>query len=182
MFTRTTVVFGLALVLGAGVARAQSGQTTLGGSVARTAHFTSLVATHDDLAVRFRRLAQAAINSHSTTIERQALGRFIQSDIVPRLKVESVALYTAFDSIVGGGYAVPATLFDLDAIAFLVKEVDRTATGDRAEFAARVYALSAALESYFTKTQLLVLPVLEERLNAAGVNAVLARLEGRNTP
>jgi len=181
MFARHTLILGLALVFGAGNARAQAGQSTRGGSVARS--LTSLVATHDDLAVRFRRLASAAINAHSTATERAALGRFVRAEILSRLTVEASVLYPAFDSIIGGGYAVPATLFDLDGIWFLVKEIERTASAsDRIEFVSRAYALSTALETYFTKTQLLVLPVLEQRLNAAGLNAVVTRLEQPNTP
>jgi hypothetical protein len=182
MNTRHTLVIGLALVFAAGIARAQGGHSTKGGSiaVARTASLTDLVASHDDLSARFRRLASAATNPTSTAVERQAFGRFIRADILSRLATEVSVLYPAFDSLVAGGYAVPATLFDLDGISFLTKEVERTATGnDRVEFVSRAYALSVALESYFTKTELLVLPVLEERLDVARLNGVVNLLERR---
>jgi hypothetical protein len=182
MNTRHTLIIGLALVLTAGIARAQGGHSTKGGSIAvvRTPTLTALVASHDDLSARFRRLATAAINPTSTAVERQAFGRFVRSDVLSRLSTEVSVLYPTFDSLVGGGYAVPAVLFDVDGISFLTKEVERTASGsDRVEFVSRAYALSAALESYFTKTELLVLPVLEERLDLVRLNEVFNSVERR---
>jgi len=182
MNTRHTLVIGLALVVTAGIARAQGGHSTTGGSIAivRGPTLTALVASHDDLSARFRRLASAATNPTSTAVERQAFGRFIRSEVLSRLSTEVSVLYPAFDSVVGGGYAVPATLFDLDGISFLTKEVERTATGnDRVEFVSRAYALSTALETYFTKTELLVLPVLEERLDLVRLNEVVTSVERR---
>jgi hypothetical protein len=183
MSTRTAVTITLALAIGAGGALAQGAQQgTKGGSVALTASLATLVTEHDVLAAEFRRVVAAASSARATGTERAAVGRFVRTAVVPQLEIESVVLYPAFDSIVGGGYAVPANLFDLDAIAFLVKEAERTATGARAEFDARVYALSTALETYFTKTQLLVLPVLNDRLSGTGLASVVARLAEKNAP
>ena len=180
MFTRQFHLITLALVLGAGAAQAQeTGQSTKGGSVALQPSLTSLVATHDDLAAQFRRLAVAATGTAARTADRQALARFLRAAIVPQLKTESYTLFPVFDSLVGGGYAVPATLFDLDAIELLIKEIERTAGGDRVAFDTRSYALSVALDGYFTKVQLLVLPVLNERLGGAALSGVLNRLQAR---
>jgi hypothetical protein len=182
MNIRNTLVIGLASVVIAGIARAQGGHSIKGGSVAvaRTATLTALVATHDDLSARFRRLASAAVNPTSTAVERQAFGRFVRAEVFPQLSSEVSVLYPAFDSVLAGGYAVPAALFDLDGVSFLTKEVERTATGkDHAEFVARAFALSTALEAYFTKTELLVLPVLEEKLDIARLHEVVTQLERR---
>lgn len=183
MFTRQLYLTTLALVLGAGAAQGQeTGQSTKGGSAVLQPSLTFLVATHDDLAAQFRRLAGAATGATAKTADRQALARFVRTAIVPQLKIESVELFTAFDSLVGGGYAVPATLFDLDAIEFLIKEIERTAGGgDRVAFETRSYALSMALDGYFTKVQLLVLPVLNARLGRPALSAALTRLEARRT-
>jgi hypothetical protein len=142
---------------------------------------TAVAATHDELAAKFRRLAGAAIEVTASTAARLSLATFVRKNIMPRLDTESMVLFPAFDSIIGGGYAVPANLFELDGIAFLVQEVERTAAYG-AEFGARVYALSHALEGYFTKTELLVLPVLKDRLSAGQLQAVITDLTERNTP
>jgi hypothetical protein len=133
--------------------------------VAARPSLTSLRATHDGLAAQFRRFTEAATGAAATSADRQALAQFVRTAIVPQLKLESDELFTPFDSLVGGGYAVPATLFELDAISDLAKEIERTAVSDdRAVFATRSYALRVMLECYFTKVQVLVLPVLNERL------------------
>lgn len=186
MFSRQLPLIALALVIGAGTTRGQgAGQhSTRGGSVALKPSLTSLVATHDGLAAEFRRLTVAATGAAAKSADRQALARFVGKAVVPQLTTESFVLFTTFDSLVGGGYAVPATLFDLDAISLLVQEIERTAgAGDRIAFESRNYALSVALEGYFTKVQLLVLPVLHARLSGAALSAVATRLEvERTTP
>lgn len=185
MFSRQFRLIALVLVLGAGIAAQATGQqASSGGSVALTPSLVSLVATHDGLAEQFRRLALAATGAGAKTPDRQALARFVRKAVVPLLTTESFVLFTAFDSVVGGGYAVPATLFDLDAISFLVKEVERTASGgDRVTFETRTYALSVALDGYFTKVHQLVLPVLNTRLSGTALSAVVNRLEAeRATP
>ena len=183
MFTRQLYLISLALVLGAGAAQAQeAGQSTKGGSVALQPSLTSLVATQDKLAAQFRRLAVAATGTSAQAAERRALARFLRTAVVPQLTVEGLELFTAFDSLVGGGYAVPATLFDLDAIEFLIKEIERTAGhSDRVAFNERAYALSVALDGYFTKVQLLVLPVLNARVGGTALSTALTRLEARRT-
>lgn len=171
-------LLALALTLGAASGGAQRG--TAGGSVALQPSLESLPALHDELAAEFRRLADAATAASATARERVALARFVRQTIVPRLKTESFALITAFDSVVGGGYAVPATLFDLDAIGFLVREIERTAGGGSpATFNERAYALSVGLEGYFTKMDVLVLPVLRQRLTGQPLSAVVERLDRR---
>lgn len=186
MFPRQLRILALTLVLSAGAAQAQeySKQIAKGGAVALQPSIVSLAETHEGLAAQFRRLGETATGATARAADRQALVRFVRTAIVPQLKIESVVLFTAFDSIVGGGYAVPATLFDLDAINSLVKETERT-TGDSARYAfnERTYALSIALEGYFTKVELLVLPVLNQRLSGQALSAVFSRLEtGRSTP
>lgn len=184
MFTQRFQFITLTLVLGAAVAQGQGvgQQSTAGGSVALKPSVTTIVSTHDGLAAEYRRLTDAATGTAAKATDRHALAHFLRAAIAPQLQAESFELFTAFDSVVGGGYAVPATLFDLDAIGFLVKEIERTASGeDRTTFATRSYALSVALEGYFTKVQLLVLPVLKDRLSGPALEAVLARVE-RQTP
>jgi hypothetical protein len=181
MFTQQLHLITLALVIGAGAAQGQ-GQITSGGSAALQPSLVSLRTTHDGLAAQFRRLAAAATGPTAQAADRQALARFVRHTIVPQLQSESFELITAFDSLVGGGYAVPATLFDLDAIGYLIKEIERTAGGgDRITFETRSYALSVALEGYFTKMQLLVLPVLNARLGGPALSTALTRLEARRT-
>ena len=186
MFTRQLHLITLALVLGAGTALAQGDgqQSTRGGSVALKPSLTPLVASHDALAERYRGLTAAATGATAKAADRQALARFVRTAIVPRLTIESFTLFTAFDSIVGGGYAVPATLFDLDAIALLVKEIEHVAgAGDRIAFETRNHALSWALDGYFTKVHQLVLPVLNSRLSGTALSAVVHRLDAeRATP
>jgi hypothetical protein len=184
MFIRIAVPIALALAVGAGSALSQGAQrqSTRGGSVELGSSLAALTTTHDGLAARFRQLGAKATAANATVTDRQALARFVRAEVVPHLEIESVALFPAFDSIIGGGYAVPATLFDLDAISFLIQEVERTATVSAVDFGARVYALSSALETYFTKTQLLVLPVLHERLKGPALDTVLARLADRSAP
>jgi hypothetical protein len=179
MFTRQMSRMALALMLGAATAQAQgdSKHVTKGGSVALKPALSSLVSTHDELAAQFRRLAESATGAAARSADREALARFVRTAVVPQLTRESVTLFTAFDSLVGGGYAVPATLFDLDAISFLVKEVERTAGGDRITFETRAYALSWALDGYFTKVQLLVLPVLRARLTGSALTTIETRVE-----
>jgi hypothetical protein len=180
MFSRQLGVVTLALVLSAGTARGQgdSRQATNGHWGAAKPGPMSLVDTHDGLAAQFRRLADAATGASATSADRQAFARFVRAAVVPQLKVESVTLFTVFDSLVGGGYAVPATLFDLDAIGYLVKDVERSASGkDRVAFETRAYALGWALDGYFTKVQLLVLPVLRTRLSGDALSAIEARFE-----
>ena len=175
----------LALVLGAASAQGQeAGRNSSGGAVSLTPTAGSLVSAHDRLAAEFRRLADAAIGPAATTEHRQAITRFLRTKIEPRLRKESWSLFPTFDSIVGGGYAVPANLFDLDGVSYLVKEIERTtATGERAAFETRLYALSVALESYFTKVQLLVVPVLKERLGETALGTIEGELEvGRTRP
>lgn len=184
MFIRSAVTVALALAITAGGASGQGAknQSTKGGSVALSASLAAVVTTHDGLAAQFRRLAAAATATSASARERQAVSRFVRASVVPQLETESVVLYPVFDSVIGGGYAVAANLFDLDAIGFLVKESERTASGGRADFDARLYALSTALETYFTKTQLLVLPVLNDRLSGAELASVLARLADQDVP
>lgn len=153
--------------------RAQTSRSSNGGSVALRAGVASLVTAHDSLAARFRRLVTSATAPGASPSARQAVVTFVRAEIEPQLSRESIALFPTFDSIIGGGYAVPATLLDLDGIAFLAQEVARTAGASRGDFEARLYALSSALESYFTKTDLLVLPVLHERLGSVALTAVL---------
>ena len=178
-------VLTLALVLGAAVAQGQeAGRISSGGAVSLAPTSASLVTAHDRLAAEFRRLAEAAIGPEATAEDREAISRFVRRMIEPRLRKESWSLFPTFDSIVGGGYAVPANLFDLDGVSYLVKEIERTtATGERAAFETRLYALSVALESYFTKVQLLVVPVLKERLGETALGALAGEVEaGRTRP
>lgn len=175
----------LALMFGALPAQGQEGnRASQGGAVALAPTAASLVSAHDRLAAEFRRLAEAAIGPTATAEQRQAITRFLRTQIEPRLRKESWSLFPTFDSLVGGGYAVPANLFDLDGVSFLVKEIERTAaSGERVAFETRLYALSVALESYFTKVQLLVLPVLKDRLGESALAAVVGELEqGRTRP
>jgi hypothetical protein len=185
MSTRQLGTITLVAILGATALPAQGARERGGkGVVAVAPTLATLVETHDGLASRFRQLSAAATRAGAPRAARRSLASFVRAEIVPQLEIESVVLYPVFDSIAGGGYAVPATLFDLDAIGFLVKEIERTAgTADRAAFEARAYALSHALEAYFTKLQLLVVPVLHERLGEPALRTMLARLEtGRNHP
>lgn len=161
-------------------AGASAQRVSAGGSVDVRPGLAFLVDTHDSLAAQFRRLADAATAPGAVTAERQALARFVRGAISPVLQRESFELMPVFDSVVGGGYAVPATLLDLDGIAFLVRELERTAGGsDRVSFNERAYALSIALEGHYTKVDLLIVPVLRDRLSPVGLRALAARLEGQ---
>jgi hypothetical protein len=178
MFARQLQLFTLALVLGAVTAQGQ-GVAQKGGSVSLTPNAAGLVTTHDGLAAQFRRLTQAATGATAKASDRAALASFVRGKVVPQINQEVAVLFPVFDSIVGGGYAVPATLFDLDAVSYLVKELERTAAnGDRTAFETRTFALGLSLETYFTKVQLLVLPVLNERLGEAASQ----RLEVERNP
>ena len=180
MFARQIRLLALTLVFGAVAAQGQAGgQTSKGGAVSLTPNAAGLVTTHDGLAAQFRRLTQAATGATAKASDRTALASFVRGKVVPQINQEVAALFPTFDSIVGGGYAVPATLFDLDAVSYLVKELERTAAnGDRAAFETRTFALGLSLETYFTKVQLLVLPVLNERLG----EAAFQRLEVERNP
>lgn len=179
MFARQLRLLTLALVLGAVAAQGQEvTHDSKGGSVSLTPNAATLVTRHDELAAQFRRLAQAATGSAAHASDREELARFVRGTIVPQLSKEMQVLFPTFDSIVGGGYAVPATLFDLDLVSYLVKELERTATDeDGAAFETRAYALSIALEGYFTKVQLLVLPVLKERLGPKALGVALSLVD-----
>lgn len=185
MFARQLRLLTLALVFGTVSAQGQGvGQASKGGSVSLTPNAAALVTTHDGLAAQFRRLTQAATGSTAKASDRDALARFVRAKVVPQITQEVIVLFPTFDSIVGGGYAVPATLFDTDVVSYLVKELERTAANrDRAAFETRSFALGLSLENYFTKVQLLVLPVLNERLGATALGATLNRLDwDRATP
>jgi len=167
------ILLALALLVGAASARGQGTQFARGGALIVRPSLAYTATTLDRLAIDYRRLAATATAPYATTVERQALARFVRAEIVPQLKVDIAGLYVTFDSLVGGAYAVPATLFDLDAIDLLSKDVARSAKSDNREaFNARTYALSTALEGYFAKTQLLVLPMVNDRLNGTALISV----------
>ncbi len=167
--TRSTLM-ALALLAGAGSVHAQGAELAQRAGASQP-NYVSLVTTLDGLAAQYRGLAATATGVNATTADRRALAKFVRLEIVPQLKTDIVDLYTTFDSLVGGGYAVPATLVDLDAIDALSKEVAATAlTRNRAQFDVRAYALSQLLDNYFAKTQMLVLPFVIERTQGALVS------------
>jgi hypothetical protein len=175
----------LTLVLSAVSAQGQGvGQSSKGGSVSLAPNASALVTKHDDLAAQYRRLTQAAIGTNGKASDREALVRFVRSRVLPQITQEVLVLIPTFDSLVGGGYAVPATLFDLDGVSYLVKELERNpANLDRAKFETLTFALGLAFENYFTKVELLVLPVLNKQLGATALSAALSRLDwNRATP
>jgi hypothetical protein len=175
-----TAAMALALLTGAGGRQEEiAAQNSADGSgTAARATLAPVYDAHERLATRFQNLRNAATGSEATLKERQDFVRFINSEVLLQLDREGTVLYPAFDSLTNGGYATTAALFDGSGISRLVKQLeDSIASGDRVEFKATSYALAVALESYFTKTEFLVLPVVHQRLSEVGIRALLARLE-----
>jgi short subunit dehydrogenase-like uncharacterized protein len=182
MFVRHTLTTAVALVLLTGAdgwRQLIAAQNSANGSeTAARATLAPVYDAHERLAARFQNLRNSATGSEATAKERQDFVRFLKGQVLLQLDREGVVLYPVFDSLTNGGYATPAALFDGGGISRLVKELENPiASGDRVEFKATSYALAIALESYFTKTEFLVLPVVHQLLNEVGIRALLARLE-----
>lgn len=158
MFTKSLLI-ALVLVAGAG-----------GGAAAQSVAFQPAYAGMDQpldrLALRYRQLAVSATDANATTQSREALVDYIHAAIVPELNDQVATFYTAFDSLTDGAYAVPAALFDLDVIDGFIKQLARTTgDGDARAFEARVAELSASLDDFFTKTQVLIMPTVNGRVS-----------------
>lgn len=170
-----TLTAAVALALWAGSANAQNGSDN--GVLAARATLGPIFDSHEDLATRFRTLRTAAIAPRADVHDRVSFLRFLHAEVLAQLDREGTVLYPVFDSLTSGVYATTAALFDRQAIGRLVNEIgDSVAYRDPTEFKARSYAIAVALESYFTKTEFLVLPVVHQRLGAPGIRALLARL------
>ena len=173
----------LALLAGAGSARGQGAQFMPGGAVVVRPSLAYVAANLDSLSIQYRQFAATAAGPFATLADRQAYARFVRSAIVPQLKVDIAGLYVTFDSLGGGAFAVPAALFDLETIDLISKDVERSAGSDTRElFNARAYALNAVLQGYFAKTQLLVLPMVADRLTKAALISAAPHLIETITP
>ena len=162
-----------AALLAGSNAHAQGARLVPGGAMVLEPSFARAAATLDSMSSQYRRLAATATAPSAKKADRQELARFVREEIVPRLKEDIAGLYVTFDSLGGGAYAVPATLFDLDAIDMMSKDVQRSATANvREVFNTRTFALSSALEGYFAQTQMLVLPFVTDRLAKAAMMAL----------
>jgi hypothetical protein len=154
---------------------------------------------HEQMAVRFHDSWTAAIHSRAGVTERGALIDMLREEVLPELYREGIMLYPAFDSLTNGTYASTAALYDRGTIARLVNELGavhqriasrpqgvwsalvnfRQTFRDVVEFQALSHAVAVALESYYTKTDLWVLPALHQ---LPGGRAVLAQITPRTRP
>jgi hypothetical protein len=169
MLTRYTVI-AWALVIGAGSAHAQAVSFKQGGAVVIRPSLAYIAATRDTLSDQYQQIAATAAARYATAADRQAFARFVRTAIMPQLRGDVAELYVTFDSLGGGGYAVPSALFDLETIDVLSKDVERSAATDtRDVFNARAFALNAVLQGFFAKTQLLVFPLVHDRQTKAAL-------------
>ncbi|HEX9705189.1 MAG TPA: hypothetical protein VGA20_08090 [Gemmatimonadales bacterium] len=178
---RQSLVLGVTLALFAGIGDAQQqalarypGAEALAGA---RVTFAPVFAAHEQIATRFRSVWDAAIAPRATVTDRVSFLGFVRFELIAQLDREGSVLYPVFDSLTDGVYATTAALLDRQAIGRLFQELgDSASYRDLTEFKARSFALAAVLESYFTKTELLVLPVVREKLSESGIQALLARL------
>jgi hypothetical protein len=177
MLLRQTFTAAAVLALGT-AGQPAAAQTSADNSViAARATLGPIFDSHEDLATRFRTLRTAAIAPRADVHDRVSFLRFLHAEVLAQLDREGTALYPVFDSLTNGVYATTAALFDRQAIGRLVNELgDSVAYRDPTEFKARSYAIAVSLESYFTKTEFLVLPVVHQQLGTPGIRALLARL------
>lgn len=170
-----TTIGALACAMGVSATGAQS-SADQNRAAARIA-LAPVYDAHARLATRFRSLWGDAIAERATTHDRVTFLRFLSAELLPHLDREGAVLYPVFDSLTAGGYAAPAALFDRQTIGRLVRELgDTPASRDTSEFKARSYAIAVSLETYFTKIEFLVLPVVHRELSEHRLRALLARL------
>lgn len=128
------------------------------------------------LGQEFTSLANSAVAPQSSGEARRAFVAFLQGELATYLSA-AIVLYPLADSIgETGGYAVASALFDGEAIARQVKELDRLAgTRDVVAFRARTLVLSELLDTYFTKERLLIAPILA-RLSSTELHQLLEEI------
>lgn len=122
------------------------------------------------LSAQFERLATLAVAPGANNPARRDLVVFLREELMPYLTA-GIVLYPLADSVGGtDGYAVASAIFDGEAIARQVTELERLTTADPNGFRARTLALGELLDLYFTKERLLVGSILaglgEEELRA----------------
>ena len=141
----------------------------------------SLAAAQEQLAARFRPLILHAVAPAATREDRVALVRFLRSEVLPYIVSEGEVVYPLVDSIAGSaGYATVGAVLDHDAIGRFVDELDaQAASANATGFVYPAYALAGVLDTYFAKDQLLVQPILENRLSASDMQALVARMQAQ---
>ncbi|HEX9704818.1 MAG TPA: hypothetical protein VGA20_06195 [Gemmatimonadales bacterium] len=181
MSMRQWLVLSVTLALMGGIGEAQqqalarypSADALAGARVT----FAPVFAAHEQIATRFRSLWGDAVVPRATVTDRVSFLGFLRFELIAQLDREGRVLYPVFDSLTDGTYATTAALLDRQAIGRLIEELGgREAYRDLGGFKAKSHAVAVALETYFTKTEFLVLPVVRENLSESGIRALLARL------
>jgi hypothetical protein len=142
-----------------------------------------LGAEHDRLIAEFGRLRDGSLARSATIRVRREFVQFLKTDLLPYLHGSGVVLYVAADSVAKiGGYATVAALFEREAIARQVDEISKAAgASDSDAFRSRTAALGALLDNYFTKEQLLILPILGQRLSESELRALIGQVAAART-
>ncbi len=137
-----------------------------------------LGAEHERLNTEFARLRDGALAASATIRARREFVRFLRGDLLPYLHGSGVVLYVVADSVGRiGGYATVAALFEREAIAREVEELGKAAGGSNSgAFRSHTAVLAALLDNYFTKEQLLILPILGQRLSEAELRALIGQV------
>jgi hypothetical protein len=137
-----------------------------------------LGAEHDRLNTEYARLRDGSLARSATVRVRREFVEFLKADLLPYLHGSGVVLYVAADSVAKiGGYATVAALFEREAIARQVDEIGKAAGESSSDaFRSHTAALGALLENYFTKEQLLILPILGQRLSEGELRALIGQV------
>jgi len=172
-FTRGTIILSALAIATASQAPAQRSTN----HVAVPAGLT-VSEVHSRLWVRFNDLWTNVRVSGAAAEQRRTLVRFIKRDVLQQLDREAATIYPVFDSVSAGGFATKAARFDGQMINRLANELEADVNSrERTLFGERGYALAIALESYFTKTDQLVWPVIQAQLSPLAMQTLVARIE-----
>ena len=152
-----------------------AGTRTASAQTASNPSRVSLFAQQERLAALFRWSVGPAVSPTATRADRAHFVSFLKVKLLPYLVREASTVYPLVDSLAGtGGYATWAASLDAEGIERLVDRLaSSVGSGDPNVFVAHAYALSAALESHFTKDLVLIQPIVD-RLGWYDIQTLIA--------